>query len=93
MVRETRKIMGDDRIQVSPTTARVPVRIGHSEAINLEFARPITVEQAREALRNAPGMVLVDDHGKGEVPLALAARAAMRCSSAAFARDPRCRTG
>src|SRR5262249_32200291 len=36
MVRETRKIMGDDTIQVSPTTARVPVRIGHSEAINLE---------------------------------------------------------
>src|ERR1043166_5375411 len=37
MVRETRKIMGDDSIQVSPTTARVPVRIGHSESINLEF--------------------------------------------------------
>ena len=36
------KIMGDDTIQVSPTTARVPVRIGHSEAINLEFERPIT---------------------------------------------------
>src|SRR6478609_9185336 len=49
MVRETRKIMGDDSIQVSPTTARVPVRIGHSEAINLEFHHPITPEQAREA--------------------------------------------
>jgi len=71
MVRETRKIMGDDTIQVSPTTARVPVRIGHSEAINLEFERPITVEQAREALRRAPGIVLVDDLGKGEVPMPL----------------------
>src|SRR5262249_42740197 len=49
MVRETRKIMGDDSLQVSPTTARVPVRIGHSEAVNIEFHRPITVEQAREA--------------------------------------------
>src|SRR6185295_19347243 len=46
MIRETRKIMGDDTIQVSATTARVPVRIGHSEAINVEFERPITVEQA-----------------------------------------------
>src|SRR5207249_6450541 len=71
MVRETHKIMGDDTIQVSPTTARVPVRIGHSEAINLEFERPITVEQARAALRNAPGIVLVDDLAKGEVPMPL----------------------
>jgi aspartate-semialdehyde dehydrogenase len=71
MVRETRKIMGDDTIQVSPTTARVPVRIGHSEAINLEFERPITVEDARESLRKAPGIVLVDDISKGEVPMPL----------------------
>jgi aspartate-semialdehyde dehydrogenase len=71
MIRETRKIMGDDTIQVSPTTARVPVRIGHSEAINLEFDRPLGVEQARDALRRAPGVVLVDDPAKGEVPLPL----------------------
>jgi aspartate-semialdehyde dehydrogenase len=71
MIRETKKIMGDDTIQVSPTTARVPVRISHSEAINLEFERPITVEQAREALGRAPGVVLVDDPIKGEVPLPL----------------------
>jgi aspartate-semialdehyde dehydrogenase len=73
MVRETRKIMGDESIQVSPTTARVPVRIGHSEAINLEFHRPITVEQAREALRRAPGVILMDDAARGEVPLPLSA--------------------
>ena len=71
MIKETKKIMGDDTIQVSPTTARVPVRIGHSESINLEFERPITVEQARTALRNAPGIILLDDYAKGEVPLAL----------------------
>jgi aspartate-semialdehyde dehydrogenase len=71
MIRETRKIMGDDTIQVSPTTARVPVRIGHSEAINLEFHRAITVEQARAALRQAQGIVLLDDLSKGEVPLPL----------------------
>jgi aspartate-semialdehyde dehydrogenase len=71
MIRETRKIMGDDTILVSPTTARVAVRVGHSEAINLEFHRPITPDQARAALRNAPGIVLLDDPGKGEVPLPL----------------------
>jgi aspartate-semialdehyde dehydrogenase len=71
MVRETRKIMGDESILVSPTTARVPVRVGHSEAVNLEFHQPVTVEQAREALRRAPGIVLLDDPAKGEVPLPL----------------------
>jgi aspartate-semialdehyde dehydrogenase len=71
MIRETRKIMGDDSIQVSPTTARVPVRIGHSEAVNIEFHQPVTVEQAREALRRAPGIVVLDNPAGGEVPLPL----------------------
>src|SRR5260370_37903840 len=70
MIHETRKIMGDDSILISPTTVRVPVRIGHSESINLEFERPITVEQARTALGCAPGVVLRDD-SRGEVPLPL----------------------
>jgi aspartate-semialdehyde dehydrogenase len=68
LVHETRKIMGDESILVSPTTARVPVRIGHSEAVNLEFERPVTVEQACSALRHAPGIVLFDND---EVPLPL----------------------
>jgi len=68
MIRETRKIMGDDTIQVSPTCVRVPVRVGHSEAVNVEFHTPISVEQAREALRKAPGVILADDYAKGEVP-------------------------
>lgn len=71
MIRETQKIMGDNTILVSPTTVRVPVRVGHSESINLEFEKPLTAEQAREALRKAPGIVLLDDYAKGEVPLAL----------------------
>ena len=71
MIKETKKIMGDDSIQVSPATARVPVRVGHSEAINIEFHQPITPEQAREALRKAPGVIVLDDYAKGEVPLAL----------------------
>jgi aspartate-semialdehyde dehydrogenase len=88
MVRETRKILGDDSIQVSPTTARVPVRIGHSEAVNIEFQRPITVEQAREALKKAPGVVVIDDYGKGEVPLALAAEGRDETFVGRIRKDP-----
>ncbi len=88
MVRETRKIMGDDTIQVSPTTARVPVRTGHSEAINLEFHKPITVDQARAALRRAPGIVLVDDYAKGAVPLALDAAGRDEVFVGRVRRDP-----
>jgi len=88
MIRETQKIMGDDSIKVSPTTARVPVRIGHSEAINLEFERPVSVEQAREALRKAPGIILVDDYSKGEVPLALACEGRDETFVGRIRRDP-----
>jgi aspartate-semialdehyde dehydrogenase len=88
MIKETKKIMGDDTILVSPTTARVPVRIGHSEAINLEFARPITVEQAREALRKAPGIIVVDDYAKGEVPLALECEGRDEVFVGRIRRDP-----
>ncbi len=87
MIRETRKIMGDETIQVSPTTARVPVRIGHSEAINLEFHNPITPEQAREALRRAAGVVLLDD-SQGEVPLALSAAGRDEVFVGRIRRDP-----
>jgi aspartate-semialdehyde dehydrogenase len=88
MVRETRKIMGDDSIQVSPTTARVPVRIGHSEAVNIEFHHPLTPEQARDALRKAPGIILVDDPARGEVPLALAAAGRDEVFVGRIRRDP-----
>jgi aspartate-semialdehyde dehydrogenase len=71
MIRETRKIMGDEEIQVSPTTARVPVRIGHCEAINVEFEQPLSVADARTALARAPGVVVLDDVSRGEVPLPL----------------------
>ena len=69
---DARRSWATTSIPVSPTTARVPVRIGHSEAINLEFERPIT-RRSRPArrLRKAPGIVLLDDYAKGEVPLAL----------------------
>ncbi|MFC3908155.1 aspartate-semialdehyde dehydrogenase [Legionella dresdenensis] len=61
MVWETQKIMEDDSILVNPTTVRVPVLYGHSEAIHLELKAPLSVTEARELMRNAPGVKLVDD--------------------------------
>jgi aspartate-semialdehyde dehydrogenase len=61
MVNETRKIMGDPSILVSPTTVRVPVVNCHSESVNAEFKRKITADEARELLRKAPGVVVLDD--------------------------------
>jgi aspartate-semialdehyde dehydrogenase len=59
MMVETRKILDPD-IAVSATCVRVPVFIGHAEAVNVEFERPISVEEARAALKNAPGVSVVD---------------------------------
>ena len=60
MVVETKKIL-DPAIQVIATCVRVPVFIGHSEAVYVEFENPVSVQEARAALRNAPG-VIVHDH-------------------------------
>lgn len=59
MVVETKKII-DPKIKVTATCVRVPVFVGHSEAINLEFENEISAEQAQEILREAPGVMLVD---------------------------------
>jgi aspartate-semialdehyde dehydrogenase len=59
MVEETKKIL-DPSIKVSATCVRVPVFVGHSEAVNVEFEKPITVEEARAALKKAPGVAVVD---------------------------------
>ena len=59
MMAETRKIL-DPSIAVSATCVRVPVFVGHAEAVNVEFESPITVEQARAALKKAPGISVVD---------------------------------
>ncbi len=60
-VYETRKILGDPSIQVSATAVRVPVFVGHGEAIWIETENPITPEQAYDILKNSPGIILMDD--------------------------------
>ncbi|TAN55037.1 MAG: aspartate-semialdehyde dehydrogenase [Magnetospirillum sp.] len=64
MVVETKKIL-DAGIEVHATCVRVPVFISHSETVNVEFARPVSVEEATEALRNAPGIVVMDTREPG----------------------------
>ncbi|MCP1336669.1 aspartate-semialdehyde dehydrogenase [Futiania mangrovi] len=64
MVAETHKIL-DPKIELTATCVRVPVFVGHSESINIEFERPITPEEARDILREAPGLMVVDKHEDG----------------------------
>ena len=64
MVAETKKML-DPKIKLTATAVRVPVFIGHSEAVNIEFENPITPEEAREILREAPGCQVVDKHENG----------------------------
>ena len=64
MVAETKKIL-DPKIRLVATCVRVPVFIGHSEAVAIEFENPITAEEARELLRNAPGCLVIDKREAG----------------------------
>ena len=70
MVWETQKILSPD-IKVNPTTARVPVVYGHSEAVHIECAKEIDVDRARDVLKNAPGVTVIDEHKDGAYPTAL----------------------
>ncbi|NPA25542.1 MAG: aspartate-semialdehyde dehydrogenase, partial [Deltaproteobacteria bacterium] len=71
MVNETKKIFGDDAIRVTATAVRVPVFFGHSESVNIETERKISVEEARELLERAPGVEVVDDLENNLYPLAI----------------------
>jgi aspartate-semialdehyde dehydrogenase len=69
MIRETKKILGDNSIKVQPTCVRVPVFGGHSESVNVEFEKRFEIDQVREVLRTAPGVVLQDDPGAHIYPM------------------------
>src|SRR5262249_2078173 len=72
MRNESRKILGLPDLKVSATCVRVPVVTGHSVAIHAVFGTEVSAEGAREALRNAPCVILVDDPAPGEFPMPLA---------------------
>lgn len=69
MVYETRKILGDESILVSPTCVRIPVANCHSEVINVETERPVSPEEARELFSNFPGITVVDDLDAKQYPM------------------------
>jgi aspartate-semialdehyde dehydrogenase len=71
MVWETRKILGNDAIQVNPTTVRVPVFYGHSEAVHIETHEKISEQAARALLSNAPGVRVIDERSPGGYPTAV----------------------
>lgn len=71
MVNETRKILGDDSIQVSPTSVRVPVFYSHSESVNVETEEPISAEEVKKLLGDSPGIQVVDRPEQNEYPLAI----------------------
>ena len=64
MVAETKKML-DPKIRLTATCVRVPVFVGHSEAVNIEFEKPISADEAREILRDAPGCQVIDKHEDG----------------------------
>ncbi len=71
MVWETRKILGDNTIQVNPTAVRVPVFFGHSEAVHIETRKKMRADQCRRLLAAAPGIVVMDEHKDGGYPTAV----------------------
>ncbi len=71
MVWETQKIMEDDSILVNPTTVRIPVKYGHSEAVHIELKEKLSAQKARDILAVAPGVVVMDEHEDGGYPTAV----------------------
>ena len=90
MVVETRKIL-DPKIHVAATCVRVPVFVGHAEAVNVEFESPLGPDEAREALREAEGVVVVDGEGEFVTPVECVGEYAVFVSR--IRKDPTVRHG
>lgn len=73
MVNETKKILEDDSVEISPTAVRVPVYYSHSESINVETEKPISAREVKILLADSPGIRLVDMPQNNEYPLAIEA--------------------
>ncbi|GBE57102.1 aspartate-semialdehyde dehydrogenase [bacterium BMS3Abin01] len=73
MINETRKIFGDPELRVTATCTRVPVFSAHSESVNIQTSRPVSVDEVRRLLLATPGIALVDDPGADEYPMPLMA--------------------
>jgi aspartate-semialdehyde dehydrogenase len=69
MLQESRKILEDDHIWINATCVRVPVLRAHSEALNITFSQPVSVEEAYEVLREAPGLCILEDRSLNRFPM------------------------
>ena len=69
MIKETRKIMGDDNIRITATTVRIPVVGGHSESVNIEFGNDFDLADVRTALEKTEGIIVVDDIANLKYPM------------------------
>src|SRR5688572_18375125 len=69
MVKETNKIMRDDSIRITSTTVRIPVMGGHSESVNVEFEKDYELDEVKQLLASAPGVVVVDDPANQQYPM------------------------
>ena len=87
MENEGRKIMHHPAFRASVTCVRVPVYRAHSVAVNAEFDKPVTVEAAREVLKKAPGLDVIDDPGKNEYPLPLYLAERYNCGVGRLRKD------
>jgi len=87
MVNETRKIMRDDSIRVTATTVRIPVMGGHSESVNVEFENDFDLNEVRQLLSEAPGVVLQDDPSTQQYPMPLCAHERDEVSVGRLRRD------
>jgi aspartate-semialdehyde dehydrogenase len=90
VMRETRKILGasEDEMRISATCARVPVVTGHSESINVQTREPLSPEECRELLSDAPGLIVVDSPSEGLYPLAIDAAGRDEVLVGRIRRDP-----
>jgi aspartate-semialdehyde dehydrogenase len=93
LVLESQKILGDDAIGIHATCVRVPVWRGHSEAVWIETRSPLGADEAREILRGAPGVRVVDDPGSADYPLASDAAGVDDVLVGRIRRDPSRRNG
>jgi len=88
LMNETRKILGDSEIRISATCVRVPVLTGHSEAVNVQTREELSPERARELLRLAPGVTVLDDPAAALYPLAIDAAGKDDVFVGRIRRDP-----
>jgi aspartate-semialdehyde dehydrogenase len=88
MMAETRKILGDETLKISPTCVRVPVYAGHSQAVNVQTREPLSPERCRELLDAFPGVRVVDEPGRGRYPMPIEAAGGDEVLVGRIRRDP-----